>query len=56
MANGKVSQFLKSNWRTLLFAFAIFAGILCGVWTCSKSTPLSIDANRNRITVQLPKK
>lgn len=56
MKNGKIYEFIKSNWRTLLFCFAVFAGILCGVWACQKHPPISIDANRNRITVQLPKK
>lgn len=55
MKNGKIYQFIKSNWRPLLYSFAIFSGIFCGVWACSKSTPFSIDANRNRIVVQLPK-
>lgn len=55
MKNGKIYQFIKSNWRPLLYGFAIFSGIFCGVWACSKSAPFSIDANRNRIVVQLPK-
>ena len=55
MTNGKILQFLKSNWRTLLFAFALFAGLLCGVWACSKSSPITVDANRNRITIGISK-
>lgn len=52
--DGKIYQFVKNNWRSLLYGFAIFAGIFGGIWACSKSTPISVDANRNRITVQLP--
>lgn len=55
MKNGKIYQFFKSHWRSLLYGFAIFAGVFGGVWACSKSTPIDIDANRNRIIVQLPK-
>lgn len=54
MKNGKISQFFKDNWRFILFATAIFVGIFCGVWACAKSTPLDIDANRNRVVIQLP--
>lgn len=53
MKHGKIFEFLKSNWRTLLYGFTIFIGIFCGIWACAKSAPISIDANRNRVTVQL---
>lgn len=55
MKNGKISQFLKDHWRSILFAFAVFAGILCGVWACSQSPAVDIDAHRNRVVIQLPK-
>ena len=55
MANGKISQFLKDNWRACLFASVILVGIFCGVWACSQSTPIDIDANRNRVVIQLSK-
>ena len=51
MANGKIFNWIKSNWRTCLYVFAVFAGIVCGVWACSKSPSVSVDANRNRITI-----
>lgn len=55
MKNGKISQFFKDHWRSILFAFAVFAGILCGVWACSQSPTVDIDAHRNRVVIQLPK-
>lgn len=55
MNNGKVLEFLKSHWRTLLLSFALFAGIFCGIWACSKSAPISVDANRNRVTISISK-
>lgn len=55
MKNGKISQFFKDHRRSILFAFAVFAGILCGVWACSQSPTVDIDAHRNRVVIQLPK-
>lgn len=51
MANGKVSEFLKSNWRSLLLCASCFVGIFCGIWACSKSASVDIDARRNVITI-----
>lgn len=55
MINGKILEFLKSNWRSLLFAFALFAGIFCGIWACSKSATSAVDARRNRISIDITK-
>lgn len=54
MKNGKISKFLKDNWRSILFAVAVFAGILCGFWACAQSPTVDIDAHRNRVIIQLP--
>lgn len=53
--NGKVSQFLKNYWHYLLFGVALSLGIFCGVRACTKHSPIDIDANRNRVVIQLPK-
>ena len=55
MKNGKVSQFLKDHWRGLVCVAAVSFGILCGVWSCSKHPAIDVDANRNRIVIQLNK-
>lgn len=56
MNDGKISQFFKDHWRSILFAFAVFTGILCGVWACSQSPAVDIDAHRNRVIITLPNK
>ena len=55
MANGKISQFIKNYWHFVLYGIAFLAGIFCGLRACSKSSTVTIDAYRPRISVEQPK-
>lgn len=55
MKHGKIHQFIKNYWHFVLYGIAFLAGVFCGLRACSKSTPVTIDAYRPRISVEQPK-
>lgn len=54
MENGKIFEFVKTHWFGIVSVLVVCAAICCGIYACSDSTTVNIDAKRNRVVISAP--